>query len=259
MEKRILLLLAHPDDETFGPGGTVARYADEGAAVHLAAATRGEAGMLGDPPVTDRERVGDVRAAELGEAARILGIREVTFLGFPDGGLPEVPRGDLLGQAVLAIRRIRPHVLIGFGPEGVSGHPDHQVMCAVALEAYDAAADPDRFPMQLGKGLRPWAPAKLYQFEIAREIFDRWGVPLAGVPRAAITTTVDTSPYVERKIEAFHAHRTQKKDSARILSRPGYREFCRVETFVLARSRFPAALPETDLFEGIPSGEFRKP
>jgi LmbE family N-acetylglucosaminyl deacetylase len=54
MGKRILLLLAHPDDETFGPGGTIARYADEGADVYLATATRGEAGMLGDPPVTDR-------------------------------------------------------------------------------------------------------------------------------------------------------------------------------------------------------------
>lgn len=260
MEKRILLVLAHPDDETFGPGGTIARYADEGAAVHLATATRGEAGMLGDPPLTDRAGLGDVRAAELGNAAEILGIRDVSFLGFRDRELAEVPRERIVEKAVLAIRRARPHVLIGFGPEGISGHPDHKVMCAVALEAFDSAADPARFPVQLRDGLTPWAPFKLYQFEIAQEILDGWGAPLSGVPREAITTTVDTSAYVERKISAFRAHRTQKKDSDRILALQGFREFCRTETFVLARSRFvPSALPETDLFEGIPAGEFLRP
>jgi LmbE family N-acetylglucosaminyl deacetylase len=253
MGKRILLLLAHPDDETFGPGGTIARYADEGADVFLATATRGEAGMLGDPPFTDRAHIGEVRTEELLSAAGVLGIRNVSFLGFMDGQLAGTPREKIVEEAVRQIRMTRPQVLISFGPEGVSRHPDHMVMCSVALEAFDAAADPGRFPHQLGDGILPWAPGKLYQFEIAQEIFDEWEVPLAGVPRKKLTTVVDTSGYVDKKIEAFYSHRTQAKDYNRILSREGYREFCRRETYVLAKSRFPPApLPESDLFEGIP-------
>jgi LmbE family N-acetylglucosaminyl deacetylase len=256
VKKRILLLLAHPDDETFGPGGTVAKYAAEGADVYLATATRGEMGMLGDPPVTDRAHLGEVRAAELLSAADILGIRKVSFLGFVDGQLADIPRERIVEKAVEQIRWTRPHVVIGFGPEGVSRHPDHKVMCSVALEAFDAAADPNRFPHQLVDGILPWAPCKLYQFEIAQEILDGWDVPLAGVPQAKLTTIVDTSGYVDRKIEAFHSHKTQTKDSSRILSREGFREFARRETYVLANSRVaPVSLPESDLFAGIPPEE----
>ncbi len=260
MPKRLLLLLAHPDDETFGPGGTIAACADTGVEVFLATATRGEAGMLGEPPLTDRAHVGAVRTSELRRAAKVLGIREVFFLGFVDGQLASVPRDRIVEEAVRQVRRFRPHVMIGFGPEGVSGHPDHKVMCEVALEAFDAAADPGRFPSRGAGDPGPWAPVKLYQFEIAQEILDAWEVPLRGVPRASLTTAVDTSAYVDRKIEAFRCHRTQARDADRILSREGYREFACQETFVLARSRVGAAFPpETDLFAGIAPVEFGKP
>ena len=256
MKRRILLLLAHPDDETFGPGGTIAKYSSEGTDVYLATATKGQAGMVGDPPVTDREHLGEVRAAELHCAAGVLGIRKVVFLGFMDGQLHLAPRHLLVEKAVEQIRWIRPHVLIGFGPEGVSRHPDHIVMSEVALNAFDAAADPSKFPRQLVGGIGPWAPFKLYQFEIAREILEAWNVPLAGVPREKLTTFVDTSAYVEKKVEAFSCHRTQAKDSARIFSREGYRDFARTETYVLAGTRLPRPLlPEFDLFEGIPDEE----
>jgi len=252
----MLLLLAHPDDETFGPGGTIAKYSSEEADVYVATATKGQAGMVGDPPVTDREHLGEVRAAELLCAAGVLGIRKVVFLGFMDGQLLQAPRQALVEKAVEQIRWIRPHVLVGFGPEGVSRHPDHIVMSEVAMEAFDASADPSKFPHQLADGIEPWAPSKLYQFEIAREILDAWNVPLAGVPREKLTTFVDTSAYVEKKVEAFSCHRTQAKDSARILSREGYREFARMETYVLAGTRLPSpSLPESDLFAGIPDEE----
>ncbi|MGA7104905.1 MAG: PIG-L family deacetylase [Candidatus Deferrimicrobiaceae bacterium] len=260
MKKRILLLLAHPDDETFGPGGTVAKYADEGAEITLATATRGEMGMLGDPPITDRARLGEVRSGELMCAAKLLGIGNVRFLGFLDGQLASIPRDTIVEKAVEQIRLARPHVMIGFGPGGISRHPDHMVMCSVALEAFDAAPDPGRFPQQMGSGVSPWAPWKLYQFEIAQEVFDAWGVPMAGVPAARLTTIVDTSAYVDRKVEAFYSHRTQAKDYNRILSREGFREFSRRETFVLAKSRLlPGPLPESDLFAGIPPEEPESP
>lgn len=250
MRKRFLFLMAHPDDETFGPGGTIARYAHAGAEVHLATATRGEAGMVGDPPVTDREHLGEVRARELSAAAEILGIAKVHFLGFLDGQLGSVPREQLVERAVEVVRRVRPHVLVGFGPEGVSRHPDHKVMCEVALSAFDRAADPTWYP---GCDASAWAPLKLYQFEIAQEIFAGWDVPLSGVPRDRLTSFIDTSEQVETKVRAFHCHGTQEKDIRRILERPGYREFARQETYVLARTRLPGLpLPEVDLLAGIP-------
>jgi mycothiol S-conjugate amidase len=162
-------------------------------------------------------------------------------------------------KAVEQIRWVRPQVLIGFGPEGVSRHPDHVVMSEVALEAFEAAADPSMYPQQLDQGVTPWAPLKLYQFEIAQEILAAWNVPLAGVPRERLTAFVDTSPYVGKKVEAFACHRTQARDSERILSREGYLEFARTETYVLAKSRLPrSVLPESDLFEGVPRGEGRE-
>ncbi len=250
--RRLLLVMAHPDDETFGPGATIARYASEGVDVYLLTATRGEAGMVGEPPVTDREHLGEVRAAELLAAAGVLGIRRVVFLGFRDGKLAETPFEAIVGKVTEQIRWLRPHVVIGFGPEGVSRHPDHIVMSRAALEAFDAAADPGRYPEQLGNGIAPWAPLKLYQFEVAQEIFETWGIPFKGVPRARLSAFIDTRAFIERKIEAFYAHRTQKKDYDRILAREGFREVAGQETYVLARTRLPGGgAPETDLFEGV--------
>jgi len=253
MAKRILFLLAHPDDETFGPGGTIARYARAGVEVHVATATRGEAGMVGDPPVTDPAHLGEVRTGELMAAAEVLGITKVHFLGFRDGTLAAVPRETLVERAVEAVRRVRPQVMVGFGPEGVSRHADHKVMCEVALCAFDRSADAGWYPGRPPGGPPAWAPLKLYQFEIAEEIFAGWDAPLAGVPRGKLTAFIDTSEQVETKIRAFHCHRTQVKDVRRILERPGYREFAREETYVLARTRLPGLpLPEADLFAGVP-------
>ena len=191
MRKRILFLLAHPDDETFGTGGTIARYARSGAEVHLATATRGEAGMVGDPPVTDREHLGEVRAGELMAAAEILGIAQVHFLGFLDGQLANVPREQLVERAVELIRRVRPHVLVGFGPEGVSRHADHKVMCEVALSAFDRSADPTWYP---GDGAPLGAPQ-------AVSIRDRAG-DLRGVGRPPLRGSAGEAHRLHRHLGA---------------------------------------------------------
>jgi LmbE family N-acetylglucosaminyl deacetylase len=252
MGKRLLALLAHPDDETFGPGGTLARYAREGVDVRLATATRGEAGQLGDPPLTDREGLGAFRERELRAAGDLLGISEIEVYGFGDGRLASTPFESILARAVATIRRFRPHVLIGFGPDGVSGHPDHVVMCEVAAAAFEAAADPARFPDPAAAGLAPWAVRKLYRFEVSQAVFDEWQVPLKGVPADALTTFIDTSAQVDVKIAAFFCHRTQAKDYDRMLSREGFRDFARQESYVLAASRLAGGVvPETDLFAGI--------
>jgi LmbE family N-acetylglucosaminyl deacetylase len=253
MGKRLLLLLAHPDDESFGPGGTIARYSAEGAEIFLATATRGEAGQLGDPPLTGREGLGPLRERELRAACGVLGISGLEIYGFGDGKLRETPFDSIVGRAVETVRRFRPHVLVGFGPGGVSGHPDHVVMHEVAAAAYGAAADPAAYPGLSARGMAPWAVPKLYRFEVDQAVFDAWGIPMKGVPAETLTTLIDTSASVDAKIAAFLCHRTQAKDYERILSVEGFREFARKETFVLAATRVPRApLPETDLFSGIP-------
>jgi LmbE family N-acetylglucosaminyl deacetylase len=215
--------------------------------------------MVGDPPLTDREHLGEVRTSELLAAAGILGIEQVHFLGFLDGQLGAVPRELLVERAVAAVRTVRPHVLVGFGPEGVSRHADHKVMCEVALSAFDRAADPSWYPGSPDGGPGSFAPLKLYQFEIASEILEGWNAPLAGIPRERLTTFVDTTDHVETKISAFHCHRTQMKDVRRILERPGYKEFTRQETYVLVRTRLPGLrFPEDDLLAGIPDQEGMK-
>ena len=104
-------------------------------------------------------------------------------------------------------------------------------------------------------GIGAWAPFKLYQFEIAKEVFEGWDTPLAGVPREKLSAVVDTSAHVETKISAFSCHKTQMKDARRILDRPGYREFARQETYVLARTRLTGLrFPEDDLLAGVPEG-----
>jgi len=254
MPMRILFLLAHPDDETFGPGGTIAKYARLGHEVHLAAATRGEAGMMGTPPLTDRDSLGEFRSAELEAAAATLGAARVHFLGFSDGSLGVVPREQLVESAVRVIREVRPHVLMAFGPDGVSGHVDHKVMCEVALTAYDRAGDPGWYPGHFRGGERcRWTPFKLYQFELSLELLSAFDVPLHGVSEDKLTTIIDTSIDSETKLRAFQCHRTQHKDVERIMSRPGFREFLRQETYVLARTRLEGLLfPESDLLAGIP-------
>ncbi len=121
-----MCVLAHPDDESLGTGGTLAKYAAEGVETFLITATRGERGRFGDGgerPSADV--VGQTREAELRAAATELGLREVTLLGYPDGGLDAVDPAAAQEMIASHLRRVRPHVVITFGPEGAYGHPDH--------------------------------------------------------------------------------------------------------------------------------------
>ena len=130
--KRMLAILAHPDDESFAAGGTLAKYAHQGVQVTLLCATRGEAGILGVTP----EEAGAIREAELGKAAEHLGI-EVYFLGFQDGELAQTKPETLLKTIAGWIDRVQPQVILTFGPDGVSGHPDHVTISNIVTQAYD--------------------------------------------------------------------------------------------------------------------------
>ena len=121
---KLLAVLAHPDDESLGFGGTLARYAVENVETYLVTATRGEAGRFGSLGKSgDPVEVGRVREAELRAAAAVLGIREVSILGYPDGAVDQVPSAIAIRAIVSHIRRIQPHVIVTFGPTEVTAIP----------------------------------------------------------------------------------------------------------------------------------------
>lgn len=139
--RRLMAVLAHPDDESFAVGSTLARYAAEGVDVHLVTATRGERGRFftGDERPGDDE-VGEVREAELRRAAEELGLRDVHFLGYRDGDLDQADPEEAIGRIVGHIRRVRPQVVVTFDPFGAYGHPDHVAVCQLTTGAVAAAA-----------------------------------------------------------------------------------------------------------------------
>jgi LmbE family N-acetylglucosaminyl deacetylase len=130
--KRMLVILAHPDDESFAAGGTLAKYAHQGVQVILLCATRGEAGIPGLTP----EEAGTIRERELRQAAEHLGI-EVNFLGYQDGGLASTPPQMLLESIACWLDLVQPQVILTFGPDGVSGHSDHVTISNIVTLAYD--------------------------------------------------------------------------------------------------------------------------
>ncbi len=223
---KLLAVLAHPDDESLGFGGTLAKYAAEGVETYLVTATRGGRGRFGArgksaPP----EEVGTVREAELRSAAKVLGLREVSILGYPDGAVDQVDPGIAIGDIVQHIRRIRPHVAVSFGPEGAYGHPDHiavsQFLTAAVVCAADAAyAPPHASP---ASPPLPHRVAKLYhlawhrsQWDAYQSAFRKLTSLVDGVERQAapwpdwaVTTEIDTAAYWPVVWEAVCCHQTQ--------------------------------------------------
>ncbi len=250
-EHRLLGLFAHPDDESRIVGGTLARYAGDGVAVSLVVATRGEAGPGGEPPLCTPEELPRVREAELRAACAILGVTDLTILDYRDGTLPDVDRHELTGQLAGAIRRVRPHVVLTFGPEGRTLHPDHVAIHHAATAAFHVAADPAAYPDQR---FAAHAAAKLYYTTLPEGLVRTigWGFP--GIPDEEVTVALDVSPWLGQKKRATNeAHRTQAHDQpfANLSEAERWRALS-VEYFHLAASRLPnQPRHESDLFAGI--------
>ncbi|NMC11460.1 MAG: PIG-L family deacetylase [Chloroflexi bacterium] len=130
--KRMLVILAHPDDESFAVGGTLAKYARKDVQIILLCATRGEAGI----PGLNSTEAGEIRERELRKAAEHLGI-EVYFLGYQDGELASVKPETLLETIACWVDLVKPQVILTFGPDGVSGHPDHVTISRIVTQVYD--------------------------------------------------------------------------------------------------------------------------
>lgn len=178
----LMVLHAHPDDETLGSGATLAKYSAVGVRTVLVTATLGEEGEIHDPDLdeeTARPRLAEIRRAELAAATAILGIHAQEFLGYRDSGMVDTPANErpenfhhadpdeACCRLVALIRKHRPQVLITYNEDGGYGHPDHLQCHRVATRAFDAAGDPARCP---GAGT-PWQPLKFYAIAWSRE---RW-------------------------------------------------------------------------------------
>lgn len=152
-QRTLIFVGGHPDDETFGLGGTLAQYADAGVRVYYVSATRGEVGMIAPELLRGGVTPGDVRWAELECAARILGLAGVIHLGYRDSGMPgsadnqhpqalaAAPLKQVTGRLVKIFRELKPEVVITFDPIGGYRHPDHIAIHKATVEAFYAAGD----------------------------------------------------------------------------------------------------------------------
>src|ERR1700674_1555227 len=141
-ELRLMCVLAHPDDESLGTGGALAKYASEGIDTYVVTATRGERGRFDDSGVSPGpEIVGRAREAELHAAAQELGVREVALLDYRDAELDRANAIDAAETIAGHTRRIQPHVVLTFDPYGAYGHPDHIAISQLTASAIVRAAD----------------------------------------------------------------------------------------------------------------------
>lgn len=263
----LLAAFAHPDDESFGPGGTLALYAMRGYTVHLICATRGEAGAPapGMEGITD---LGSVREAELRCAAEALGIHGLHLLGYRDSGMPgspdsahpeafvRAPFEEVVARLVALIHQIRPEVVLTFDPYGGYGHPDHIYMHRAMVEAFRRAAD--HRPLRLYYTTFPWGRLRplLTLLRLLGRDPRRFGrhrdIDLEEALRRAppVTTRIDVRAVLDRKARAMACHRSQGGEAlAARLPAWARRILWGVETFHRAIPPFPPGEPiETDLF-----------
>ena len=169
-QRRLVAAGAHPDDESFGLGGTLAHYALAGAQVYYACATRGDVGGAAPEHLVGHASVGDMRWAEMQCAAQSLGLADVIHLGYRDSGMPgspdntapgalaAAPEAEVVARVVQVLRELRPHVVITFDPIGGYKHPDHIAIHNATVKAFHAAGDAAQFPAA-GPA---WQPQKLY-------------------------------------------------------------------------------------------------
>lgn len=246
--RRLLLVHAHPDDETIGTGAAMARYVADGAQVTLLTCTLGEEGEVLVPSLAQlaadqADQLGGYRMSELSAAMAVLGVTDHRFLGGPgrfrDSGMMGTPANDharafwradrdpavfaaAVAAAVEVIREVRPHVVVTYDSNGEYGHPDHIMAHRVTTAAVQAAADPD-YPDAHGEA---WQVAKVYWTALPHsvlrrgfELMQQAGSSFFGVHRIEdlpfgvdddqVTTAIDSTGYGDAKMTALATHATQ--------------------------------------------------
>lgn len=246
MLRTLLLIFAHPDDETLLTGGTACKHASEGGRVVLATATRGESGKPGDPPLCTPDELPVVREGELRRAAELLGIAELHLLGYRDRDLASAPPDRIREQLVSLIRACRPQVVVSFDPNGGNLHPDHVAISRFAIDAVTAAAD------------RRWCPSSGPAHAVDRLVWvpgrRPWLLARDGDPDSSpgLDFAIDVRAWIGRKAAALRAHATQHQSVERhFLAQPDCDRLLGTEVFRQALGPALVRRPLTDLFDGL--------
>jgi len=283
---RLLAVHAHPDDEASKGSATVARYVREGVEVLIATCTGGERGSILNQAMDRPDVIANlagIRHHEMEQAIEILGAHHA-WMGFVDSGLPEgdplppLPEGcfaleplEIAAEPLVRlVRTFRPHVMTTYDENGGYPHPDHIMCHKVSIEAFEASADPDRYP---GCG-QPWQPLKLYyhmSFHLHRfealhtamvaagldspygERIEQWDRAEAEEHWKRVTTQVPCADYFEVRDQALIAHATQVDPTSFWFACPLelQQKAWPTEDYERARSLVDASLPEDDLFAGV--------
>jgi LmbE family N-acetylglucosaminyl deacetylase len=258
---RLAVVVAHPDDDTFGCAGTVALHAaDPRFHFTLIHVTSGEAGEIADPAIATRENLGTVREEEDRRSWVALG-REPDrheFFRYRDGGVAEIPFDELVGRIAEVLQDERPDVVITFGPEGITGHPDHIATGRAASAAFHRVLEePGPGSRRLLHDSLPASSMIEYNdllVAMGREPIDLEHPQLfqpRGVPDETIGVDVDCGMVADRKAAALREHRTQASDMADLPEEIERRVLSR-ETHVVAWPERTAGTPVlTDVFEGL--------
>ena len=202
----LLLVLAHPDDESMGTGGLILRHTRNGVVANLICATLGEAGWMGKPPGAKKEDLPDIRAKELEDAAAALALGSVELWDYPDGGVAKVDQQEITQRVWEHITKLRPRAVVGWGPDGAYGHPDHVAMGACTDAAVNAMTEGER-------------PA-LYHIANDQQLveFYREAMSLTGAnsfhlePRDVDLVIELDADEVMMKLRAIECHRSQLED-----------------------------------------------
>ena len=218
---KLMAVLAHPDDESLGNGGMLAKYAAEGIEIQLVVATRGERGWPGkESEYPGLEALGKLREAEVCAAAEVLGLLGVYFLDYLDGDLDAAHPAEAIAKIAGHLRRIKPDVVVTFGPFGGYGHPDHIAISQFTTAAIVEAANPDSLYYS---DVAPHSVSKLYYMAETAEVFgiyqsvfgdlvmyiDNVRRGLVTWPTWSVTARIDTSSYWRTVARAISCHRTQ--------------------------------------------------
>jgi N-acetyl-1-D-myo-inositol-2-amino-2-deoxy-alpha-D-glucopyranoside deacetylase len=264
----LLLVHAHPDDEAIATGGVMLKAHRDGHRVVLVTCTRGEEGEIHNMDEAEtRPHLAEVRTAELENAAGMLGVARLEFLGYRDSGMAGTPSNDnpeSFHSAPLAeagerletfILEERPDVVVTYTSDGTYGHPDHIKAHHTTVAALDLAArrgfEPQKFYLQAIP--RGWLKEMAKRAKEAGVDLEGPANTLIGTPDEDITTSVDVSEFAERKMEAFQAHRSQVDPNSPFATMQSniLAAAFGTEHFVLARGALAEERPERDLFDEV--------
>lgn len=266
--RTLLCVVAHPDDETFGAGGTLIHAVSQGASVVTVCATRGEAGEIMERSGATPETLPRVREAEYREAGRIMGVSESLLLGYRDSGMPgspengdprafiQQPQEKVVTDIVKVMKRVRPDVVLAMDESGGYGHPDHIFASKCALAAFEQVRTED--PQE--------APSKFYYFTFPRSEMKRlwdWIAaedpddPMAridpekfGVPDEQITLQVHIPQHEAQLRKAFAAHASQMSPLERMPDDIA-RTFLHTMSYIRAYPKPVKPGDESGLFDGL--------